>query len=613
MPDERLNKSPENPKDWGCDMVRWYSPLALLGIGLRHTAALVVGGIADNRENQDQGDPVGSGKLSGIFDYRTGNTSKDFWFDYTADVGDGFDPAYAVARSLAQPKLDIGEDTLPRGEFLVIGGDLVYPNPSKKNYEQRFIAPYREASRLAGAKIVDPEKTVDEAQLLQEPFADLYAIPGNHDWYDGLQAFMGIFSAARFDRANEKKKKGRVIGGWQTRQRRSYFALRLPGNWWLIGADDQFGNYLDRAQTEFFNLIADRHLDDKQKIILCTATPSWVLSNVFKEPERMDNLRDLHEILTENGAKIDLLVSGDQHHYVRFEGTGENGQPPLITAGGGGAFMHPTHPTPKHLNVDIDGNGNPGHYRRVAEYPSETVSKRLSFRNLLLPFFNLDFAAVVGLIYAFLAWFLQTRSINANIGLADAFLLMMNHASSMWLAIREILGIFIRTLFISPEFFAVFAAVWASLASFAQGTTPIRILAGFLHTVAHVIGLLMAFCVSVQLAQMILQAVGIPVEQGYWLAFFASVLMVITSGIIGGTIFGGYLFSAVNLLHHQWTNSFSTLRIKDYKNFLRLKINTKGELFIHTMKIEKVPRLLGNPRPWPEPKPELVEKIGPIT
>ena len=45
---------------------------------------------------------------------------------------------------------------------------------------------------------------------------------------------------------------GNVIGGWQCQQHRSYWALRLPYNWWIWGADIQFSKYLDTAQVNYF-------------------------------------------------------------------------------------------------------------------------------------------------------------------------------------------------------------------------------------------------------------------------------------------------------------------------------------------------------------------------
>lgn len=50
------------------------------------------------------------------------------WFDFMADTGDGGNSSYSVARLLAQPALCAVDDdsmlTLPRGDLLLIGGDL---------------------------------------------------------------------------------------------------------------------------------------------------------------------------------------------------------------------------------------------------------------------------------------------------------------------------------------------------------------------------------------------------------------------------------------------------------------------------------------------------------
>ncbi len=48
----------------------------------------------------------------------------------------------------------------------------------------------------------------------------MLALAGNHDWYDGLTTFLRLFCV------------GRPIGGWRTEQTRSYFAARLPHDWW---------------------------------------------------------------------------------------------------------------------------------------------------------------------------------------------------------------------------------------------------------------------------------------------------------------------------------------------------------------------------------------------
>jgi hypothetical protein len=81
-----------------------------------------------------------------------------------------------------------------------MGGDQVYPTPSTEGYEDRLKGPYI-------AALPCPPHGV--------PRPTLYALPGNHDWYDGLTAFLRLFVRVKTDN----------IGGWRTEQSRSYFAV----------------------------------------------------------------------------------------------------------------------------------------------------------------------------------------------------------------------------------------------------------------------------------------------------------------------------------------------------------------------------------------------------
>ena len=76
----------------------------------------------------------------------------------------------------------------------------------------------------------------------------MYAIPGNHDWYDGLTGFMRVFGQENW------------VGGRQTAQRRSYFAIGLPHRHWLWGIDIQNDAYVDSAQIAYFQ--RGRHADE---------------------------------------------------------------------------------------------------------------------------------------------------------------------------------------------------------------------------------------------------------------------------------------------------------------------------------------------------------------
>ena len=97
--------------------------------------------------------------------------------------------------------------------------------------------------------------------------------PGNHDWYDGLSAFTRLFCSDIG---------GRRFAGWWTRQRRSYFVLKLPHGWWLVGSDGQLQSDLDVPQIEYFREIAARHMEPGDKAILCLSMPAWVYAQKYR-------------------------------------------------------------------------------------------------------------------------------------------------------------------------------------------------------------------------------------------------------------------------------------------------------------------------------------------
>ena len=103
-----------------------------------------------------------------------------FWIDYIADVGEGFEATYTMAYLLAQDSLDIrGAGKLRHGEVLIMGGDQCYPQATREEYKQRLLQPFNWAFGAA------------------RPDRKLFAIPGNHDWYDGLNGFDSLFCSSR--------------------------------------------------------------------------------------------------------------------------------------------------------------------------------------------------------------------------------------------------------------------------------------------------------------------------------------------------------------------------------------------------------------------------------
>ncbi|MGZ8751244.1 MAG: metallophosphoesterase family protein [Pseudonocardia sp.] len=280
------------------DAVRWLSPGELWRAGVKVVLSSVFASYADKREVQEALEPT---------ELKVPPAGGELWLDFVADLGDGFDATCTVAGLLAADRLEPeppsgGEPVgpLPRARVLVLGGDEVYPTASAQEYDNRMKGPYRAA--LPDARDAP----------------SMFVLPGNHDWYDGLTSFLRVFA------------QGRSIGGWRTRQNRSYFAVQLPNRWWLVGLDTQFGSELDAPQLRYFTSFLTAKLEPGDSVILCCATPTWVKS---ADKEHRDAFNSLHwfernyirtrhddesALIEQTGASVRLWITGDSHHYARF-------------------------------------------------------------------------------------------------------------------------------------------------------------------------------------------------------------------------------------------------------------------------------------------------------
>jgi hypothetical protein len=190
-----------------------------------------------------------------------------------------------------------------RGHILVFGGDEVYPIASQENYETRLVLPFEHAF---------PEPSCGGSLALAP---HVFAIPGNHDWYDNLVSFTRLFCTQR------------RFAGWEAQQQRSYFALKLPKGWWLLGTDLQLGSDIDGPQLAFFKSL-ERTIGPEDRIILCHAEPIWIKEVIYPNEYAY---RSIHEVEALFGDRIKLFLAGDYHHYSRHEnGSGVH----KIVAGG---------------------------------------------------------------------------------------------------------------------------------------------------------------------------------------------------------------------------------------------------------------------------------------
>jgi len=586
-------------------MVGWFNPILLIQTAIRVLMSTIFGEFADKREAFAAANPIDDGALDPSFDYARRHPDGNFWFDFVADVGDGWNPTFAIARLLAEDKLEFaGVEDLPRGSLLIMGGDEVYPTPSADQYYDRLLYPYSEAYG---------ERWPDEDS------PDLYAVPGNHDWYDGLRAFSFLFCRRAIKGQGKAgvDRLGRVIGGRRMHQTRSYFALRLPKGWWLWGTDSQIEGYIDQPQVDFFQFVAEKWMAPQSKLILCAGTPDWEYVDPRDPEEKYGTLSYLARLAPSvgKGHELKLLLSGDSHHYARYHEEDLN----FITCGGGGAFLHPTHNLCSHKEFEFPFPA-PGHARvpkrklyartvdlakkdNVADadeamFPSRAVSRRLAWGFLLFAVRNQKLTLLLAALYLIFTWLLYL-----NNQILDP---LSVHRSLQQLFLRgSLLGAewdFWRLVASSPLTVLFCVLAWAGYYYFADARGAARIALGSGHAVIQAIAASLVTCVV--LRTMVPPLAG---PLGTILRFVAAAL---AAGVTTGTLLGVYLWVCLNAWGRHWGH-FSALAVENYKSFLRFHIRSDGTLRVFAIGLPRVPndrrRRSGNPE---ELCPELIESIS---
>jgi hypothetical protein len=524
-------------------MVGWYDPRQLVRSGVEVLISTIFGRHSDRRLIEALASRQVQEPFFGYVLDASGVERDELWIDYVADTGDGWDPTFAVAAASARdlPLVDSAGKTQAtrRGQVLVFGGDTVYPTASREEYEQRLIAPYRLAMEQSGP-----------------PHPDVFAIPGNHDWYDSLVAFTRLFCSQR------------RFGPAHTRQERSYFALRLPHGWWLLGTDMQLGSDLDHPQIEFFTDVA-RHMQPEDRVILCNAEPHWIFARLYGKDDRTyneSNLKQLEDEILPGRARVLVHLAGDLHHYRRHA-TAQGHQ--KITAGGGGAFLHPTH---RPAVPDLEGG-----YRLQKSFPPERTSARLCWRNLLFPGYNPWFVPLGGALYMLTAWTLL-------VDLSDHGL------EQIGLAVQDVL----RQMLLEPVALLWVVGLLLGIVAFTDTHSRVyRIVAGLLHGFTHLTAIfLVAWWAT------ILTVPRWPFSSFPQL-FGAAGLIFLAGCLVCPLILGLYLLISLNVFGRHQNEAFSSLSIQDWKHFLRLRISREG-LTIYPIGIRKVRRSGSS-------EPELIE------
>jgi hypothetical protein len=575
------------------DQVRWLAPVQLVRTAVQVLLALAFSTFTDKRELQrtfpDDRLALRPDEDGGV------------WFDFVADTGDGFDSTFTVASLLAAEELmvmgpDGTEHRLPRGRLLVLGGDEVYPTASSERYEDRLKGPMRTA--LHAADVADSGPA-------------LLALPGNHDWYDGLTAFLRVFGQRR------------RIGGWQTVQGRSYFVMKLPNGWWLAGLDSQLGSEIDDPQLDFFRAQLSQRLKPGDGVILCCATPAWV--NTDFDARAFDSFhyfeRTIVSAVTDpisgevrpTGAQIRLWITGDHHHYARYaedleaddepggsvdaepggpvegaravpEGTARQ----LITSGLGGAFLAATHTLPEALTLPPAGSterhhGGPVNYELATCWPSKSESKRmvaglLAFTGRGLPFRNPGFWVLASAVHALLFLnLLLLLGTARQLGPVDAVRAVS--VDEVWRLGGQIGLWWLIVVAISTVFLTV--------RSRRTRGPALPIVAIGLQVLISVIALV----VAVWLVRLVVLPGWFPGGKALPNFVLLAVLVAIVAPVAG--LIGSYGVALTLALSRarlvsEW--QFSAQSIDDRKGFVRLRIEPDGRLLAYPVVLDAVPR-----------------------
>jgi len=255
----------------------------------------------------------------------------DFSFIVIGDTGEG-DPSQMALRDQI---IASGERDSTR--FLILSSDVIYPDGKMKDYETNFYLPFKG---------------------FEKP---IYAIPGNHDWFDANEGFNANFlerdSAILSLQARLKEdSKTDVINLDKRFNEITQEADRLR-KYYGITNGLQRGPFFEMHTDRFSVIAVDtgilRRLDAKEKIWFEAALSR--AGNNFKlvvlghplyaggvhQPQNDVRFNEIHEMLRR--LKVDAAMGGDTHDFEFYNesyvSNGEGHKMLHFVNGGGGAYL----------------------------------------------------------------------------------------------------------------------------------------------------------------------------------------------------------------------------------------------------------------------------------
>lgn len=255
---------------------------------------------------------------------------QDFSFIIVGDPGEGDGSQYA----LIDRYLDLQRQD--QMKFLVISSDVIYPAGAMTDYEQNFFMPFKGFTK------------------------PIYAIPGNHDWFDALEGFNANFlepraaavaltaritsdfgivgtGAKRLGRLLDRAATLRELYGTDIAHQRGPFFEIQTEDFALIAVDTGIQRTVDESQLAWLEGALERSRGKFSVAIL--GHPRFAAG---ADTAALDeDFAGLYGMIEAAGVRV--IIAGDTHAFEYYHEGGKpaDGEPAVhyFVNGGGGAYM----------------------------------------------------------------------------------------------------------------------------------------------------------------------------------------------------------------------------------------------------------------------------------
>lgn len=217
-------------------------------------------------------------------------------------------------------------------KFVVISSDVVYPNGSLHDYEKKFWMPFKGVKK------------------------PVYAIPGNHDWYDALDGFVATFFEAETARKAMRARAEadlhltsstaevidesiRITNKWREEyavpagyQKVPFFQVGTD-NFVLITLETGVQRQIDSLQMKWLVNVLEASKD--KFVMMLLGHPFYAVGEY--EGSFNPKFEALHMLLKK--YKVPLVMAGDTHDLEYYREPNEGFVQHHFVNGGGGAYL----------------------------------------------------------------------------------------------------------------------------------------------------------------------------------------------------------------------------------------------------------------------------------